>query len=110
MKAAGIGENRALPVLEFIQFSSLRDNIRARPQMDVKRVIQDDLHADVFQLVRQHLAPQRWQAFGLLNLERTQHFAQQFMRGDDRVTFRVWALVVLGAWLEQHMDQLDLSA
>ena len=72
--------------------------------------LREFLAGDDFQLVRQHLAPQRWQAFGLLNLERTQHFAQQFMRGDDRVTFRVWALVVLGAWLEQHMDQLDLSA
>ena len=72
--------------------------------------LQEFLAGDDFQLVRQHLAPQRWKAFGLLNLERTQHFAQQFMRGNGRVTFRVWALVVLGAWLEQHKDRLDLSA
>lgn len=72
--------------------------------------LREFLAGDDFFLVRQHLAPRRWQAFGLLNPEHTQHFAQQFMRGDDRVTFRVWALVVFGAWLEQHKDRLDLSA
>lgn len=72
--------------------------------------LRDFLAGDDFKLVRRHLAPDTWRAQGLLDVHQVQHFARQFMAGNERVTFRVWALVVLGAWLEQHKNQLDLSA
>jgi len=31
-----------------------------------------------------------------------QRYGRDFMAGDQRLTFRVWALVVLGAWLKHH--------
>lgn len=70
--------------------------------------LRDFLAGDDFWLVRQHLAPEAWREHGLLDVQQVQHFASQFMAGNERVTFRVWALVVLGAWLEQHKDRLDL--
>jgi asparagine synthase (glutamine-hydrolysing) len=70
--------------------------------------LRDFLAGEDFRLVRQHLAQTTWQERGLLDVQRIQHLANQFMAGDERVTFRVWALVVLGAWLEQHKDRLDL--
>ena len=72
--------------------------------------LREFLAADNFQLVRRHLAPEIWRAHGVLKVQQTQQLARQFMAGDERVTFRVWALVVLGAWLEEHIDRLDLSA
>jgi asparagine synthase (glutamine-hydrolysing) len=72
--------------------------------------LREFLIGDDFQLVRRHLEPERWQAHGLLNVQQLQRWVRQFTAGDERVTFRVWALVVLGAWLEKHKDRLDLSA
>ena len=67
------------------------------------------LHAfladDNFSLVRRHLDPGFWTHMRILDAERVQHFATQFMAGDRRMTFRVWALVMLGAWLQKH-DEL----
>jgi asparagine synthase (glutamine-hydrolysing) len=60
------------------------------------------LTADDFALVRRHLDRDRWQASGLLQPEGVAQLAQQFIAGDQRSVFRVWALIVLGTWLEAH--------
>jgi asparagine synthase (glutamine-hydrolysing) len=64
------------------------------------------LHAfladDNFSLVRRHLEPALWTASGVLDAQGVQHYATRFIAGDQRMTFRVWALVMLGAWLERH--------
>jgi asparagine synthase (glutamine-hydrolysing) len=72
--------------------------------------LRDFLAADDHALVRRHLDPARWVDHGLLRADAVQHCAQRFVAGDDRLTFRVWALVVLGAWLEAHGEQLTTSA
>lgn len=72
--------------------------------------LKEFLSADNFYLVRQHLEPARWQQHAVLNVEQVRHYSQQFMAGNDRLTFRIWALVVLGAWLEQHQDRRNPGA
>jgi asparagine synthase (glutamine-hydrolysing) len=64
------------------------------------------LSADDFGLVRRHLDAGRWRACGLLRSEVVQRYARRFIAGDPRVMFRVWALVTLGAWMEEHDDLL----
>lgn len=71
--------------------------------------LQEFLAGDDFRLVREHLLPGIWREYGLLNDQRVQHYGRQFMAGNEGVTFRVWALVVLGAWLERNKNRLDLS-
>ncbi len=58
------------------------------------------LAGDDFKLVRRHLDPDLWRHNGLLRPEVVSRYAKRFMAGDEHLTFRVWALVVLGAWLE----------
>jgi asparagine synthase (glutamine-hydrolysing) len=72
--------------------------------------LRDFLAADDHALVRRHLDPARWAAYALLRAGAVQQCAHRFLGGDDRLTFRVWALVVLGAWLEAHGEQLTTSA
>lgn len=62
------------------------------------------LRGDGGRIVRDHLAAERWRKHGLLSPEGVEHYAQRFLDGDSRLTFRVWALVVLGAWLQRHDD------
>lgn len=68
--------------------------------------VQEFLAAENFALVRRYLHPGRWHKAGLLRADVVWRYAGQFMAGDQRLTFRVWALVVLGAWLEKH-NELD---
>lgn len=62
------------------------------------------LRGDGGRIVRDHLAAERWRRHGLLSPDGVEHYARRFLDGDSRLTFRVWALVVLGAWLERHDD------
>ena len=64
--------------------------------------LSDFLSGDDFLLLRRHLDPQQWRDYGLLSVEQVQRYGRDFMAGDQRLTFRVWALVVLGAWLKHH--------
>lgn len=78
-----------------------------RPLWDVPKhgfdfPLQQFLEADDFALVRRYLESGRWLDRGLLNADGVRRYARQFMAGDQRLRFRVWALVVLGAWLEKH--------
>lgn len=60
------------------------------------------LVADDHRLVRRHLDRDRWRRAALLSPDAVQGYAQRFIAGDRSLLFRVWALVVLSAWLEHH--------
>lgn len=60
------------------------------------------LAGDDYALVRRHLLGSRWLRRGLLRPEAVQRYAQAYIGGNRRLMFRVWALVVLGAWLDHH--------
>ena len=60
----------------------------------------DDSHA----LVRRYLDTAFWRSRGVLSPATVAQWAKGFMNGDMRLAFRVWALVMLGAWLEAHGD------
>jgi asparagine synthase (glutamine-hydrolysing) len=66
--------------------------------------LHDFLSGDDHMLVRRHLLEGRWQTHGLLRPEVVRRYAVAFIGGDRRLMFRVWALVVLGAWLDAHED------
>ena len=59
------------------------------------------MHDDA-RLVRQGLDAARWHPAALLDADEVARHARAYLAGDHRRLFRVWALVVLGGWLEQH--------
>lgn len=62
----------------------------------------DLLAAEGYDLVRVHLAPAKVADWDLLDPESVRRIAVAFMAGSRRVTCRVWALVILFAWMEGH--------
>jgi len=66
--------------------------------------LQQFLAADDHALVRRYLLQGRWLDRRLLQPDGVRSYARRFMAGDLRLAFRVWALVMLGAWLEQHEE------
>lgn len=66
--------------------------------------LQQFLRAQDFALVRCYLDPDRWRAGNVLPAAGVWRYAMKFMAGDMSQTFRVWQLVVLGAWLHKHKD------
>ncbi len=67
--------------------------------------LREFLVAEDFLLVRRYLNVDRWRRAGVLSPDTVQRHARQFIAGDQGLTFRIWALVVLSAWLEKH-DEL----
>ncbi len=72
----------------------------------LRAFLTDEDHA----LVRRHLDAERWRQHGLLRAQDVQRYARRFMAGDTSLTFRVWGLVVLGAWLEEHRELVGARA
>ncbi|NWG75355.1 MAG: asparagine synthase [Rubrivivax sp.] len=66
--------------------------------------LHDFLAGDGYALVHQHVLAGRWLGRGLMRPEVVRRYAQAYIGGDRRLMFRVWALVVLGAWLDAHED------
>ncbi|MCI1193138.1 asparagine synthetase B family protein [Calidifontimicrobium sp. SYSU G02091] len=66
--------------------------------------LQRFLAADDHALVRRYVMRGRWLERGLMRADEVRRYAQQYVAGDERLMFRVWALVVLGAWLDAHED------
>jgi asparagine synthase (glutamine-hydrolysing) len=60
------------------------------------------LTAEDFRLVRRYLLEADWKGWQVLSPEGVAGYARRFMAGEPGLTFRVWALVVLAAWLEGH--------
>ncbi|MCS6785902.1 MAG: asparagine synthase C-terminal domain-containing protein, partial [Thiobacillaceae bacterium] len=53
-------------------------------------------------LVRRHLLDAGGVLDGLLARDEVQRHVQRFLAGDPHGLFRIWALVVLSAWLQAH--------
>jgi asparagine synthase (glutamine-hydrolysing) len=68
--------------------------------------LHDFLGADGHALVHRHVLQGRWLARGRLHAELAHGHARRYLGGERRLMFRVWALVVLGAWLDAH-EHLD---
>jgi asparagine synthase (glutamine-hydrolysing) len=66
--------------------------------------LHDFLAGDDFMLVHRHVLRGRWLTRGMLRPEVVRRYALAYIGGDRRLMFRVWALVVLGAWLDAHED------
>lgn len=64
----------------------------------------DFLAAEDHRLVRRYLDPIRWGGTKWLSAERVGELARRFIAGEQRLRFRVWALVILAAWLEHQGD------
>jgi asparagine synthase (glutamine-hydrolysing) len=60
------------------------------------------LSGDDHALVRMHLDEARWRRWSLLDPTRVAHYGKRFMAGEKGLLFRIWALVVLSAWLDNH--------
>jgi asparagine synthase (glutamine-hydrolysing) len=62
------------------------------------------LSADSFHVVRRYLLNDRWASWQVLSPERVAEYGRRLIAGEHTLRFRVWALVVLAAWLEGHLD------
>lgn len=60
------------------------------------------LTAEDFSLARRYLLDADWKRWQLLAPEGVANHARRFIAGEPGLTFRVWSLVVLAAWLEEH--------
>lgn len=60
------------------------------------------LTAEDFQLVRRYLLDADWERWQVVSPPTVADYARRFIAGEASLTFRVWALVVLAAWLEGH--------
>lgn len=77
--------------------------IWAAPKRGFNFPLGEFLAARNHELVRRHLLDSDvWRRAKLLSAEGVQRYGREFIAGDRRLTFRVWALAVLGAWLEHH--------
>jgi len=79
-------------------------SIWAGPKRGFTFPLHEFLAGDNWALVRRHLLDGRWLHRGLLRPEVVRRHAQQYIGGERRLMFCVWALVVLGAWLDAHED------
>lgn len=66
--------------------------------------VQQVLAADSLARVRMCPVNGRRLAQAALQPDGIGSYARQLMKGDRRLAFRVWTIVVLGAWLEQHNE------
>jgi asparagine synthase (glutamine-hydrolysing) len=62
------------------------------------------LSAEDFQVVRRYLLHDRWDRWQVLAPGHVAEYGRRFIVGERSLRFRVWALVVLAAWLEGHLD------
>ncbi|MBZ8138290.1 asparagine synthase [Rubrivivax gelatinosus] len=59
-------------------------------------------------LVRRHLDPGRWQHHGWLDPSQVRRLATRQLQGEAGLAFRVWALVVLDAWLQARTEKTEI--
>lgn len=61
-------------------------------------------------LIRDTLPDERVRAFGLINADLVADTIARYRAGDRSLSFRVWSLVILFAWLEHHWQPLSAAA
>ena len=66
----------------------------------------DFMAIDDYALLRDYLPQGRVRAYGLVDPDIVADTVARFRAGDQGLAFRVWALVVLFAWLERHWRPL----
>jgi asparagine synthase (glutamine-hydrolysing) len=66
--------------------------------------LQDFLAGEDYAVVRRYLLQGGWERWQVLSPERVADYGRRFIAGEHSLRFRVWALVVLAAWLEGHFD------
>jgi len=54
-----------------------------------------------FAMVKEWLAPERIRKHGLVDARSVQPWIDRFVSGDEEVRFKIWALIVLHAWLDE---------
>jgi asparagine synthase (glutamine-hydrolysing) len=64
------------------------------------------LQYDGFALARRYLDGGLLKRYGLVEARMVDEYAKAFQAGDNGLGFRIWALVVLFAWLEHHQADL----
>lgn len=64
------------------------------------------LSANDHALVRRHLSRHVWQGHSIVNADQVASLAGRFMAGDQQITFRIWSLIVLGAWMQNHAPSI----
>ncbi len=64
--------------------------------------LQAFLQAEDFRLLRRYLLDGGWRQWQILAPKTVLAYAHRYMSGETELIFRVWALVVLAAWLEGH--------
>ncbi|MBK6472937.1 MAG: 7-cyano-7-deazaguanine synthase [Betaproteobacteria bacterium] len=64
--------------------------------------LHDFLMADDHAVLRRHLDPDLWRAHALMSPAGVWRCAQRYIAGERQLVFRVWALALLGAWLEKR--------
>ena len=62
------------------------------------------LEGEDYALVRKYLDENRWRRLQVLEPTQVAAYGKRFIAGEKRLLFRIWALVVLAAWLEGHGD------
>ena len=75
-----------------------------QPKQGFTFPLHEFLAGDGYALVHRHVLEGRWLRLGLLQADEVRRHAQQYLAGDRRSMFKVWALVVLGAWLDAHEE------
>lgn len=63
------------------------------------------LRAEDFALVRRYLHFDLWQQWQVLSPDGVAGYGRRFLAGEGSLRFRIWALIVLAAWLEGHQDE-----
>ena len=60
--------------------------------------------SDGHAVVTRYLNPALWAGSGAVSPQAVQRWARRYLAGEPGLGFRIWRLVVLGAWLEAHGD------
>lgn len=65
--------------------------------------LQELMARSKYSLIEEHLAPETIKRHGLVDANRARTYIDRFIAGDERLRFKVWALLVLHAWLDKRV-------
>lgn len=99
-------ESQPKRVLRALLARYLPRRIWDRPKHGFDFPFQALLRREDHALVRRYLGPAQVARFGLVDAEMVGAYRTRFMQGDDGIAFRIWALVILHAWLEHHYEHV----
>jgi asparagine synthase (glutamine-hydrolysing) len=62
--------------------------------------LHDFLSHDDYRLVRENLSSSRLRSENLIDAENAKPWIERYLRGDRRLVFKIWSLLVLHAWVQ----------